>query len=292
MINKEYIVFTAFVLVNAMLAMNCFTMSLWYKVEKQNKNVNTDKYSSLEVDVRRKWQDNLESLNTLTPTKSPSIYMRWISNDGYSKHRLVELISKSIANALCILIYPDQNKYKNPESNACAFWKDSLNTIYPISSELSEKIIEPQINNIDEIIINTKYADNIIFLLKDKNYLAINFTKAYNEEGAWEKIKNIESLENFLDNSKQTLFRKKINTMVRISYKSYSKSYISFLYEKQHKYKVIILDWDNIYDPNRDPSLIYLSLLYPVTLLMDIFLMPIGAILFWTGVLPFNINLK
>jgi hypothetical protein len=30
----------------------------------------------------------------------------------------------------------------------------------------------------------------------------------------------------------------------------------------------------------------------PVTLLMDIFLMPIGAILFWTGVLPFNINLK
>jgi hypothetical protein len=68
----------------------------------------------------------------------------------------------------------------------------------------------------------------LFFSSKDKNYLAINFTKAYNEEGAWEKIKNIESLENFLDNSKQTLFRKKINTMVRISYKSYSKSYISF----------------------------------------------------------------
>jgi hypothetical protein len=36
--NKEYIVFTAFVLVNAMLAMNCFTLSLWSRVDRQAKS--------------------------------------------------------------------------------------------------------------------------------------------------------------------------------------------------------------------------------------------------------------
>lgn len=156
---------------------------------------------------------------------------------------------------------------------------------------MSEKVIEPRIDQIEEIILNPKYADNIALLLTDETYLVVNTTKLYSEENSWELITMPNAyLADFLNNSKKKLIRKKINTIVRVNYKTYNKSYISFLSVEKEKSRVVILEWENIYDPRKDTKFIPLSLLYPVTVVMDIFLLPIGAILFWTGILEFRIN--
>ena len=289
--KKEYIVFAAFVLVNAMLAMNCFTLSLWSRVEKQESQNRKTQYSSEEMDVRRNWNENFESLSTEKPIKSPDINLFWTLNDSYSKDKLVKLAAKSFRNALCIVVEPKKNKYKDPDISVCGIWNDPSNSIHAISRELSEKEIETRIDQIDEVILNPKYADNIVFLLKGETYLVVNTTKLYSDEGSHELISLPNSfLEDYLYNVKEKLIRKKINTLIRINYKSYPRSFISFIQEGKEKNRVVLLEWENIYDPKKDTKFIPLTLLYPVTVLMDIFLMPIGAILFFTGVLPFSIN--
>ncbi|MBK6608759.1 MAG: hypothetical protein IPO06_30425 [Leptospiraceae bacterium] len=291
MLKKEYTVFAAFLLVNAMLAMNCFTASLWYKVGKQESQNRKTQYRSEEMNVRRDWNENFESLNSENPTKSPDINLHWTLNDSYSKNNLIKLVSKSFRNAICIVVNQKKDKYVDPNISICSVWNDPSNSIHAISRELSEKEIETRIDQIEEIILNPKYADNIVFLLKDETYLVVNTTKLYPEENSWELITTPNDyLTDFLNNSKEKLIRKKINTIVRVNYKTYSKSYISFLSVDKEKNRVVILEWENIYDSKKDTKFIPLSLLYPVTVVMDIFLMPIGAILFFTGILPFSIN--
>ena len=274
-----------------MLALNCFTASLWYKVEKQDRINSKTQYSSEEMNVRRNWTKNFESLNSQTPTKSPDINLIWTLNDSYTGNSLIQMASESFRNALCIEIKQSKNVYTNPEVSICSVWNDPFNSIHAISRELSEKVIEPRIDQIEEIILNPKYADNIALLLTDETYLVVNTTKLYSEENSWELITMPNAyLADFLNNSKKKLIRKKINTIVRVNYKNYNKSYISFLSVEKEKSRVIILEWENIYDPKKDTKFIPLSLLYPVTVVMDIFLLPIGAILFWTGILEFRIN--
>ncbi|MBK7057405.1 MAG: hypothetical protein IPH52_20620 [Leptospiraceae bacterium] len=291
MLKKEYIVFAAFVLVNAMLAMNCFTASLWYKVEKQEKQNLKTQYSSEEMDVRRDWNENFESLNSENPIKSPDINLHWTLNDSYSKNNLIKLVSKSFRNAICIVVNQKKDKYVDPNISICSVWNDPSNSIHAISREISEKEIETRIDQIDEIILNPKYADNIVLLLKDETYLVINATKFYPEENSWELITTPNDyITDFLNNSKEKLIRKKINTIVRVNYKTYEKSYIFFLSVDKEKSRVVILEWESIYDSKKDTKFIPLSLLYPATVVMDIFLLPLGAILFWTGILEFRIN--
>ncbi len=274
-----------------MLAMNCFTASLWYKVGKQESQNRKTQYRSEEMNVRRDWNENFESLNSENPTKSPDINLHWTLNDSYSKNNLIKLVSKSFRNAICIVVNQKKDKYVDPNISICSVWNDPSNSIHAISRELSEKEIETRIDQIEEIILNPKYADNIVFLLKDETYLVVNTTKLYPEENSWELITTPNDyLTDFLNNSKEKLIRKKINTIVRVNYKTYSKSYISFLSVDKEKNRVVILEWENIYDSKKDTKFIPLSLLYPVTVVMDIFLMPIGAILFFTGILPFSIN--
>lgn len=291
MLKKEYTVFAAFLLVNAMLAMNCFTLSLWSRVDRQENRNSKTQYRPKEMEVRRDWNKNFESLNTPKPITSPDINLHWTLNDSYSKDKLIKLVSSSFRSALCIEVNQKKDKYVEPETSICGIWNDPSNSIYALSRELSEKEIESRIDQIDEIILNPKYADTIVFLLKDETYLVINTKKLYSEEGSWELISSPNSfLEEYLNNTKEKLIRKKINTIVRVNYKSYERSFISFIQEEKAKSRVILLEWESIYDPKKDTKFIPLSLLYPVTILMDIFLMPIGAILFFTGVLPFSLN--
>jgi hypothetical protein len=289
--NKEYIVFAAFVLVNAMLAMNCFTLSLWSRVDRQENQNSKTQYRPKEMEVRRDWSEKFERLNTPKPIKSPDINLHWTLNDSYSKDKLIKLVSSSFRSALCIVVDQKKDKYVDPDISICSVWNDPSNSIHAISRELSEKEIETRIDQIEEVILNPKYADNIVFLLKGETYLVVNTTKLYSDEGSHELIIIPNSfLEDYLNDPKEKLIRKKINTLIRINYKSYPRSFISFIQEGKEKSRVVLLEWENIYDPKKDTKFIPLTLLYPVTVLMDIFLMPIGAILFFTGVLPFSIN--
>jgi hypothetical protein len=294
MLKREYIVFAAFVLMNAMLAMNCFTMSLYTKINDIEKKNQKFEYDNEEFIVRKNWHENFETLNTPNPKKSSEINLIWTPNDSYTMERLIRLASKSFRNALCIVIQENQNEYIDPNISACSIWNDPINSLHAIPKELSEKIIEPRLTQIEELIYNSEYADNLIFLLKNKSYLSIHVNKLYSEPSSWELFTEDDpNVQKFLDNRKGKIIRKKINTIIRVNYKNYNKSYVSFIQQENTKSRIIKLEWQSVYDSNKDPKFIPITLLYPLTVAMDIVLFPVGVILSWTGIItPFKLDTK
>ena len=178
---------------------------------------------------------------------------------------------------LCIEIQDNENMITYANFIACKKKsKQDFNSFYRVPIAHAKTIIEPNLDKIDEIITNSDYADNLIFLLKDKSYLIVNINKPDTDLTTQKTLTSVgPMIQKFLVNKNGNLHRKKVNTMLRMNLEIDDKACISFFNIENTKSRAIIIDLQSPDPTFRKLKHVILSILHPIAFVLDIVLLPL-----------------
>jgi hypothetical protein len=264
-LKKEYIVFTAFLLVNTMLALNCFTFSTYANIKKIQSN-------NFKEIVGAKYSNKINFSSTELMLV-PDVSAQWNQNDQIQ----INFSTPSLRN-FCIQTILHKTYYKNPDIKECQEIKKADTHFYKFRSTSFYSKIKRTFNSIDEIAINTDYPDDIVFILNNQTYLVIHNSKDNQNTLPSTKIEEADNwVETFLNNKNNTVTRKKINTLLEIKVQSSQEFYLTFLYKENSFRQILTLEWEykEILKESAVGKFIFLTLVLPLALAGDILLSPI-----------------
>ena len=269
MLNKEYIVFAAFLLVNVLLALNCITLAVKEAIYKNENDLSLSE--ALQADLKTSNPD--EQSDKSHPLIISDLYMTIVTKNQLQ----LDYSWYNFKHILCIEIQDTQNLYTNQNITTCEKKpvKD-FNSFYRIPIAHAKTIIEPNLDKIEEVITNSNFADNLIFLLNDKSYLVVNINKTDIDSKVPKILTSANSMiRKFLVNKNGNIFRKKVNAMLRLNLEIDSNSCISFFFFENLKGRAIIIDLQNPNPTFRNLKHIMLSIFHPIATVLDIVLLPV-----------------
>ena len=261
--KKEYIVFAAFLLINGMLALNCFT----YIVFSKRNKISDSNYEEEKVVIRNNKPNFPNSYSTLVP----GVIAIWNNKNQLQ----ISFLSPSVYH-FCIQIENQRNDYKNSDIKDCEEVQEKPHSsFYQIETNLINNRLKEKFFEVTELVINTKYPNDLVFLLKDSSYILINSELELHETN----ILNLQDsfLKKFLDNKDNTIQRQKINTMFEIKFFRSEYGYVYFQNLPNKKNRIISIEWyyKEIIRESKIPEFILWTLILPATLILDLFMAPI-----------------
>lgn len=248
-----------------MLALNCFT---YVAYSKRNK-ISESNYENEKVVIRNNKPDFPHSYFILVP----DVGAIW-----NNKNQLQISFSSPNVNHFCIQIENQRNDYKNSDIKNCEdIQEKSYTPFYQIETDLINNRLKENFFELTELIINTKYPNDLVFSGKDDKYILINSESKISEGNVLNSQDSF--LKKFLDNKDKTIQRQAINTMFEIQLFRSNYGYVTFQNIPNKKNRIISIEWyyKEIIRESRMPEFILWTLIIPFTFILDLFLLPFTA---------------
>lgn len=255
-----------------MLAMNCFT----YIVFSERNKISELNYEKEKVVIRNN-KPNFQN--------SYSILVLGVIAIWNNKNQFQISFSSPNVNHFCIQIENQRNDYKNSDIKNCEDIQEKPHSpFYQIETNIINNKLKEKFFGVTELVINTKYPNDLVFLLKDSSYILINSELEFYENLSDNDQLNPQNsfLKKFLDNKDKTIQRQKINTMLEIKFFRSEYGYVSFQNIPNKKNRIISIEWfyrETIRE-SKVPEFILWTLILPFTFILDLVLLPFSVTLY------------